>query len=266
MTILAYFCAVLMGSTLGLIGGGGSILTVPILVYMMDIDPVRATGYSLFVVGATALVGSAGYFRKGLVHIRTGLIFALPSFAGVYAVRRFGIPALPDEIMNIGGYIITKDVFIMLVFALVMLATAYSMIRKPKGNVTEIESKHEDDYNYPLIAIEGLVVGCVTGLVGAGGGFLIVPALVMLAKLPIKQAVGTSLMIIAIKSLFGFYGDVQSGAAIDWQLLMTVTGLAIIGIVIGGRLSHHIPAKVLKPAFGVFVFVMGGVILGLELA
>lgn len=262
MTIIAYICSVLMGSTLGLIGGGGSILTVPILVYMLDINPVTATGYSLFVVGITALVGSVSYFRKGLVDVKTGLIFALPSFLGVYLVRRFGIPALPNEIAEIGGYILTKDTFIMLIFGLVMLGTAYSMIRKSKTEPGE----NSDGHNFPLIALEGLVVGGVTGLVGAGGGFLIVPALVMFAGLPMKQAVGTSLMIIAIKSLFGFSGDIQSGNIIDWQLLLTVTGLAILGIMIGGRLSHHIPAKALKPAFGAFVFMMGSVILGLELA
>jgi len=262
MIILAYFCSILMGSTLGLIGGGGSILTVPILVYLLGISPVTATGYSLFVVGMTALVGSITYFRKGLVDIKIGLIFAVPSFFGVFMMRRFGIPALPDIIFTIGHYSVTKDTFIMLVFGLVMLGTAYTMMRKPKPET----GKSDGNFNYALIAGEGLVVGGMTGLVGAGGGFLIVPALVMLTGLPMKQAVGTSLMIIAIKSLFGFSGDLQAGNIIDWRLLLTVSSLAIVGIVIGGRLSRHVPPKVLKPAFGIFVFMMGSLILGLELA
>lgn len=262
MTILAYICSILMGSTLGLIGGGGSILTVPILVYMLNIDPVTATGYSLFVVGITALVGSLTYFRNGLVDVKTGLIFALPSFFGVYMMRRFAIPALPDVMFTVGTYEVTKDSFIMLIFGGVMLGTAYSMLRTSAPKPL----RSDGTYNYPLIGLEGLIVGGVTGLVGAGGGFLIVPALVMLAGLPMKQAVGTSLMIIAIKSLFGFTGDFQSGKFMDWELLFTVSGLAIIGIVIGGRLSQHVPNKLLKPAFGGFVFLMGSVILGLELA
>ncbi|MBL4693578.1 MAG: sulfite exporter TauE/SafE family protein [Magnetovibrio sp.] len=266
MILLAYICSILMGSTLGLIGGGGSILTVPILVYMFGIDPITATGYSLFVVGSTALVGSITYFRKGLVDVKTGIIFALPSFVGVYMMRRFGIPALPETIFTVGSYTIDKATFIMLVFGAVMLATAYSMIRKSSPKPEHTQESLAEGYPYVLIAAEGLIVGAVTGLVGAGGGFLIVPALVMLARLPMKQAVGTSLMIIAIKSLFGFSGELQTEAAIDWETLLSVSGLAVIGIIIGGRLSQHVPSKTLMPAFGIFVFLMGSVILGLELA
>jgi len=183
MIVLAYLSTIIMGSTLGIIGGGGSILTVPILVYMLGIDPIKATGYSLFVVGATALVGGIGYIRKGQVHMRAGVVFAIPSLISVFTVRRFAIPALPDVIVTVGTYNLNKDTFVMLVFALVMLGTAYSMIRKPAPE----EKLTDAHFNYPLIAIEGIIVGAITGFVGAGGGFLIVPALVILAGVPIKQ-------------------------------------------------------------------------------
>ncbi len=252
MIILGWLGAIVMGITLGLIGGGGSILTVPILVYFLDIPPVLATAYSLFVVGLTALVGSFSYMKQQLVDFRTGFVFAVPAFFGVFLMRRFGVPLLPDIIFTVGEFEVTKALLVMAVFAIVMILASVSMIRDNKQQ----EADGPLQYNYPLIGAEGLLVGGVTGFVGAGGGFLIIPALVVLAKLPMKQAVGTSLMIIAFKSLFGFLGDLGS-REIDWTFLLIFSALATVGILGGSYLGRYISGNKLKPIFGWFVLVMG---------
>ncbi len=254
MQILGYFASVLIGIALGLIGGGGSILTVPVLVYLMGVDAVAATAYSLFIVGATSAVGSIQYFRKGLVNIKTAIVFGIPSIVAVFLTRAFIVPAIPKEIFTIGNFMVTKSILLMLLFAILMIAASYSMIKKSKKN--KDESQKEQNFNYPLILIEGLIVGALTGLVGAGGGFLIIPALVILSKLPMKEAVGTSLFIIAAKSLIGFFGE-GAETAINWQIILTVTAFAVIGIFIGSFLSKKVDGAKLKPAFGWFVLVMG---------
>ena len=267
MEILGYIGAVLMGLSLGLIGGGGSILTVPILVYLFMVEPVLATAYSLFIVGLTSLVGSFSHMRMGNIHWRTAIVFGIPSILTVYATRAWLMPAIPDPIVDAGGIVFSKAVGILVLFALIMVAAAYSMIRKqkaPKGPVAPAEVAVE--FNYPLILAEGVVVGMVTGIVGAGGGFLIIPALVLLAKLPMKQAVGTSLMIIAAKSLIGFTGDLKGGEVIDWNFLLVFSAIAIGGIIAGSILSKRIPNEKLKPAFGWFVLLMGIYIIGRELS
>ncbi|MDP4656757.1 MAG: sulfite exporter TauE/SafE family protein [Algoriphagus sp.] len=261
IVIIGFAAAILIGVSLGLIGGGGSILTVPVLVYILGIDPVLATAYSLFVVGSTSLVGAGTYMKKGLVNYKTALVFAIPSFIAVFLTRKFLVPALPDPLFSIGEAMITKNIGIMVFFALIMLAASYSMIRGKKG---ESEEEEEVKFNLPMIALEGSVVGVITGIVGAGGGFLIIPALVLLAKLPMKMAVGTSLLIIAAKSLIGFLGDLSS-QTIDWQLLLIFTGLSIVGIFIGSALSKKINEKVLKTGFGWFVLLMGIYIITKEL-
>jgi len=259
--IIGFAAAILIGVSLGLIGGGGSILTVPVLVYILGIDPVLATAYSLFVVGSTSLVGAGTYMKKGLVNYKTALVFAVPSFIAVFLTRKFLVPALPNPLFSMGEAIITKNIGIMVFFALIMLAASYSMIRGKKG---ESEEEKDVKFNLPMIALEGSVVGVITGIVGAGGGFLIIPALVLLAKLPMKMAVGTSLLIIAAKSLIGFLGDLSS-QTIDWQLLLVFTGLSIVGIFIGSALSKKINEKVLKTGFGWFVLLMGIYIITKEL-
>jgi uncharacterized protein len=261
LEILGYFAAILIGVSLGLIGGGGSILTVPVLVYLLNVSPVLATSYSLFTVGATALAGSLAYIKKGLVHYKTALIFSLPSFLGVYVTRRFILPALPDPVFTIGTFELTKDLGVMLFFAIIMLAAAWSMIRDKRpenGDMSTIQ------FNYPLIALEGLIVGVLTGMVGAGGGFLIIPALVLLAKLPMKMAVGTSLLIIAVKSLFGFLGDIGT-QPINVPFMLIFTALALSGIFVGSALSNKIDGKKIKSGFGYFVLVMATYILIREL-
>lgn len=262
MEIIGYLASVLMGLALGLVGGGGSILTVPILVYIFNVDPVLSTAYSLFVVGLTSAVGSYSHFRKGNVHGKTALIFGAPSILAVYSVRKFIIPNIPELLFNIGNFRVSKSLAILVLFAVLMILASYSMIRKPKRVKT---AEKDISYHYPLIFFEGLLVGSITGLVGAGGGFLIVPALVLLSGLSMKKAIGTSLVIIALKSLIGFTGDLQSGMAIDYKFMLIFSAFAIGGIIIGSNLTKLVPNEKLKPAFGWFVLVMGILILVKEL-
>lgn len=251
--IIGFAGAIVIGLVLGLIGGGGSILTVPVLVYLFHINPVTATAYSLFVVGVSALVGAFRNMQKGLVDFRTAIVFAIPAFIAVYIARRYVVPVIPEELFTIGDFTVTKFVGIMVFFAILMLLASVSMIWERKRPVNKDQ---KISYSYPSIIIEGLTVGFVTGLVGAGGGFLIIPALVLLAGLPMKKAVATSLLIIAIKSLIGFLGDLEN-MVVDWQFLLTFTGLSIIGIFIGVWLNKFIDGKKLKKGFGWFVLVMG---------
>jgi uncharacterized membrane protein YfcA len=253
MMIVGYLLSVLIGVSLGLIGGGGSILTVPVLVYVFGVDAVLATGYSLFIVGATSAVGSVQYFKSGLINLKTAIIFGIPSIVAVYLTRSMVVPLIPTSLITIGNFEVTKSIFLMVLFAILMITASYSMIKKGKA---QDNNQGAQVFNYPLIFIEGIVVGVLTGLVGAGGGFLIIPALVVLSKLPMKEAVGTSLLIIAAKSLFGFTGELGH-AQLDWTLLLSVTCAAVIGIFIGSSLSKKIDGAKLKPAFGWFVLVMG---------
>ncbi|NNE32547.1 MAG: sulfite exporter TauE/SafE family protein [Winogradskyella sp.] len=260
--ILGYVGALLIGLVLGLIGGGGSILTVPILVYALALNPVVATAYSLFVVGATSLIGAIKNMTKGMVDFKTAIIFAIPAFIAVYLTRAYLIPAIPEELFEVNGFMVTKNLSIMLFFAIIMLLASFSMIRNRRKDTNE---ESEVTYNYPLIIVEGLVVGAITGIVGAGGGFLIIPALVLFAKLPMKKAVATSLLIIAIKSLIGFLGDVQN-LDIDWVFLLSFTGISILGIFLGIWLNKFIDGKKLKKVFGWFVLIMGVYIIYKELS
>jgi uncharacterized membrane protein YfcA len=254
MEYFSYLLAALIGISLGLIGAGGSILTVPVLVYLAAVEPVLATAYSLFVVGSTALVGGLHNFRKGLVDLRTAAIFGGPAIIAVYATRAFVMPAVPDALGTFGTYTLSKGTGLLVLFAGLMVATSISMLRDRK--VTEIDHVAKG-LNYPLILAEGVGVGFVTGLVGAGGGFLIIPALVLLAGLEMKLAIGTSLLIIAAKSLIGFIGDVQTRSDIDWPFLLIFTAFSIGGILLGTRLTRSIDGQKLKKGFGWFVLGMG---------
>ncbi len=254
MDYIGYFFSIIIGVSLGLIGGGGSILTVPVLVYLFAVDVVTATSYSLFIVGFTSAVGSFSYFKNGLVNIKTAIVFGIPSIIAVFLTRHYIVPAIPNEIFSAGTFVVTKSILLMLLFALLMIAASYSMIKK--NTTVSSLTDEKQTFNYPIILIEGLVVGILTGLVGAGGGFLIIPALVLLSKLPMKEAVGTSLAIIAAKSLIGFFGE-NSATLIDWQFLFTVSAFATAGIFIGSMLAKKIDGNKLKPAFGWFVLAMG---------
>ena len=251
--IFGYSASILIGVSLGLIGGGGSILTLPVLVYLLGFSPVLSTAYSLFIVGTTSFVGSINYMRKRLVNYQAAFVFAIPSFISVFLTRKYLVPTIPDSLFTLAGFEVTKNIAIMLFFALVMLAASYSMIMSKKK---EDEESEKLKFNYPLIGLEGAVVGILTGIVGAGGGFLIIPALVLLARLPMKMAVGTSLLIIATKSLIGFMGDI-SNINVNWTFLVQFTSLSIIGIFIGSYFSKFIEGEKLKKSFGWFVLVMG---------
>ena len=214
LNIYGVIGALLIGIVLGLTGGGGSILTVPILVYVLSVNPITSTAYSLFVVGSTALVGTIRNAQKGMIEYKTAFVFAIPAFIAVFLTRKFIIPSIPDVIFNFNDFVFTKDLSIMIFFAILMFSASISMIKGRK----EVKIKKDIVFNYPLIIIEGFVVGILTGLVGAGGGFLIIPALVLFANLPMKRAVATSLLIIAVKSLIGFLGDFGN-IDINWSFL-----------------------------------------------
>ena len=257
----AYVLALVIGVVLGLIGGGGSILTVPVFVYVLGIKEEVATAYSLFVVGSVALVGGLRYLIKQQVDLKTAIIFAIPAVPAVFLTRKFVVPGIPEVIYANGDFEFSRGMFMMLLFAIVMIAAAISMIRGGREKHINSTSGNDSKYNYKMIFVEGVLVGAVTGLVGAGGGFLIVPALVLLAKIPIKIAVGTSLLIIAIKSLIGFLGDLNQGYDIDWYFLIVFSLIAIVGVFIGAFYNSKVPARILKKGFGWFVLMMAIVIL-----
>ncbi|MHA6696590.1 sulfite exporter TauE/SafE family protein [Chryseobacterium sp. A301] len=260
MHILGYFFAIVIGLVMGLIGGGGSILSVPVFAYLFEIDAITATTLSLFVVGVTSSVGSVSFVRQGHVQFSTALQFGLPSVLGILFSRRVVLPHLPPYIINRWGITITNEMFILLLFAILMLISAIKMIQKkerPRGRKFQ-------ESNYTLLASQGLLVGIITGFIGAGGGFLIVPALVMLVGVSMKQAVGTSLFIISVNSLIGFVSSLDK-VHIDWPFLLIFTGLSIVGILVGVAFAKNIESKKLKPLFGWVVLSMGIFIIVKEL-
>jgi uncharacterized membrane protein YfcA len=264
--IISYLCALCIGLTLGLIGGGGSILTIPVLVYIMGVEPVLATAYSLFIVGASALVGAIKNSLLKNIDFEIGVFFAIPSLLAIYVTRSTLVPAIPDIIYTHPSFTITKSLAIMVFFAIIMLLASISMIRSKREECDD--SSEEDMFKTPyylIIMLEGFVVGVITGIVGAGGGFLIIPALVLLGRLPMKKAVGTSLMIIATKSLIGFSGDLVIGVNIDWLFLLIFTCFSTLGIGLGIFLSTFIKGANLKKGFGYFVLVMAIFVLTKEL-
>ena len=254
MEILGYVGALFIGLVLGLTGGGGSILTVPILVYLMSISPVTATAYSLFIVGTTSTFGAIQNYRKNLVDIKNGFIFAIPSFVAVYLTRKYILPEIPKIILE-SPILITKDTFLMLFFAVIMIFGALSVLKKKSQ-----DTQNEEKRNLILIGIQTFTIGIIIGLVGAGGGFLIIPSLILFAKLPMRKAVGTSLFIIAMNSLVGFMGDVQN-LVIDWVFLLIFSAISVVGIFIGMYLTKYTNESQLKKIFAYFVLLMAGIIL-----
>jgi len=251
MEILGYFLASLIGISLGLVGSGGSILTVPVLVYFFHIDPVLATTYSLCIVGLSSIAGVISKYKQRLLDAKIILIFGIPSMLGVLLSRKFILPTIPSTFKLFGLMDITKSGFVMLFFATLMLASALSMILSKK-TVEGIEVK--PNYGLTLILV-GFIEGIVTGIVGAGGGFLIIPALVLLGKLPMKKAIASSLFIITIKSLFGFVGDLTH-TSVNFPFLASIVVLATGGIILGNFLNNKMDGAKLKKGFGWFVLAM----------
>ena len=259
MELFGYFGALCIGLILGLTGGGGSILTVPILVYIMLLDPMIATAYSLFIVGTTSAFGAIQNYQKGLVDLKNGFLFAIPSFIAVYLTRRFIVPLIPSTLIE-DPFLVTKSDFLMVFFACIMVLAAISMLKKKKTTEETV-----GNISLFTLLIQTFTIGIIIGLVGAGGGFLIIPSLVLFAKLPMKKAVGTSLFIIAMNSLIGFLGDVQT-ISIDWKFLSSFTGLSIVGIFIGIYLNKFVNEIQLKKGFAYFVLCMATFILVKEIA
>jgi uncharacterized membrane protein YfcA len=250
--ILGLLGAFVMGSVLSLLGAGGSILTMPVLVYLFSIPAVEATSYSLLIVGLTALLGSIGYFRQGTIDIKTAIIFGIPSILGVLLARHYLLPSIPSEFKL--GVLLTKDFVIMFVFSVLMILAALMMMKK---NQKKSHTQDIPKNKFFLVVLEGLVVGGVTGFVGAGGGFLIIPALVLLAGLEMKIAVGTSLIIIALKSIIGFGGDLIGGFQTDWILVFYIMSATLVGVLVGNFLSQKFTGEQLKKYFGIMVLVIG---------
>ncbi|MFD2573318.1 sulfite exporter TauE/SafE family protein [Spirosoma soli] len=259
--LLGYASAVIVGLVIGLAGGGGSILTVPIFVYVFNIPTVMATTYSLFVVGSTSLVGSINHVWKKRVDLPVTLAFALPSFISVYLSRRFLVPALPDPMFQVEQFTLSKSDAVLYFFAIVMILAARAMIRSDRPEQGEAADGRP---RYQTLALDGLAVGLLTGTIGAGGGFLIVPMLVLLAGLSIQRAVATSVLIIAVNSFVGFLGDIHH-STLNWNFLLPFTGLSIIGIFMGMYLARYIAPDQLKKGFGWFVLMVAGYMIIKEL-
>jgi len=253
MYILGYIAAALIGVSLGLIGGGGSILTVPVLVYLFGIAPPLATSYSLFVVGATSLAGALKSYRNGLVNSKVVLWFGTASVVTVFIVRRYLVPLIPGQLLHIYHFTVTSSMAVMLLFGALMIMASFPMIRVKAEEPGTCNQAHR---KYTFLLLYGIAMGLVTGLLGAGGGFLLIPALVFMLRLPMKTAIGTSLAIIAVNALTGFMGDIGH-FAINWTLLTAITLLAIGGIITGNKISKKVKSNTLKHAFGWFVLCMG---------
>jgi uncharacterized membrane protein YfcA len=256
--------AILMGVTLGILGGGGSILTVPILAYFFDIPATLATSYSLFVVGITSLFSAFKYAQNKLINLRVAFLFSIPSSIGVLLARRWLLPAVPDWVQW-GSLAISKDQLVLITFALLVLVISVFMLKAKDPDAATAGTQGSPSLSALWIIVEGLSVGAITGFVGAGGGFMIVPALVLLAKVPLREAIATSLLIIAFKSLVGFAGDMAGGMDVDLILLGIITGLTISGAWIGTAISARLNVTLLRKSFGIFVLLMGLAILIKEL-
>lgn len=252
MLITGYLLSIIMGTVLGTLGAGGSILILPILVYFMGVNPSLATTYSLIIVGFTALIGSIKYLRNNQINLIDTLTFAIPSLITIYLTRRYLLTIFPES-FYLENLIITKDFIIMMIFCILMFIAAYLMLfSKEKLSIVSSNLIYK---NFKII-LQGSLVGIFTGIVGAGGGFLIIPTLVIFVGLNIKTAIGTSLFIIFIKSLIGFIGDIQAGVQINYHLIIMITLCTSVGILIGIRCSKNISENILKKAFGYFLILI----------
>lgn len=258
MNLIGFIAAALIGISLGLMGGGGSIITVPVLVYLFSIPPTLATSYSLFIVGCSSLAGAYINYKKGFVNFKTALVFGSSSIIIAYLIRRLIIPKIP-QIFTIGTLHLSESFVIMIVLAILMLSASFSMLTHK-----HITYHHQHELDIFLLLACGIGLGLITGFLGAGGGFLLVPALVLIMKLPMKQATGTSLLIIALNCLIGFTGDIGH-YDIQWLLLLSITVVAVSGIIAGDALNKKINGNKLKRAFGWFLLIMSICIIAKEI-
>ncbi len=258
MIIAGAIAFLVIGFILGLIGGGGSILGVPVLVYLMCYSAEIATTYSLFIVGTTSLIGAISYLKKGEISAEAIFQFAIASMVTVFCMRKFIVPSIPST-FEIFNYTVAKNSLIMVVFGILILFSSYSMIKKRKpSRISQVkwDEFFKTPLGLPFIILLGVAVGSLTGFVGAGGGFIIVPVLIFFLRLNFKKAIGTSLCIIAINSLVGFSGNI-GGQNIDWVTLLIISSICIAGILVGSLLSNRISSKKLKPSFGWFTLLVG---------
>lgn len=255
MEITAYILAFFIGITLGLVGSGGTILTVPLLVYLLKVKPVNATHYSMFIVGTTACIGVLIRFNQKLPDFKTALQFLIPSLISLFLTRKFLMPAIPDHINVLNIISISKSVLLMSLFAFVMLAASFTMIKDLKLNSPIFEKENLNNPFSILFTLVAIIIGILTGLLGAGGGFLIVPALIYIKKNDMHTAIGTSLFIITINSLIGFVSDLHS--AIQWHIVISIAILSAIGMLVGWKISSIIPNEKLKRIFGYTVMCLG---------
>ena len=259
MELAGYIASLLIGLLLGLLGGGGSILSIPILIYLFRIETTLASAYSLFIVGTTSFVGAIPKYREQLINLRAGFLFSIPSVFAIFITRRWIVPSIPKVILSSGSFVLTDRMLLLGIFSVLMIMASVSMIWRKKESGNAVGS-----YRVPLTVAEGLLIGLLTGLVGAGCGFLIIPALVFLTGLRMKIASGTSLLIIAVNSLFGFAGDLMT-RNMDWVFLLTVTAVAIVGVHFGNVLSRRFSNIALRKTFGWLILIMGTFILLREL-
>jgi uncharacterized membrane protein YfcA len=258
--VLGYAGAVFTGLILGLLGGGGALLSIPVLVYFFHMDATAATGYSLFLVGVTATSGALHNVRRKAVDYKAALYYGIPSVTTVYLFRRFIVHRLPDIIFSTSYFTLTRDHLILFFLCLVMFGVAYRMITATE----EAEMEENHTINHPVLALYAVVIGCFIGLVGAGGGFLMTPALTHFANLNIKKAIATSLLLVAVNSFIGFLGDMHSNLRMDWHFLLVFSVFSISGVLLGSYLNHRIHGLVLKKAFGWFVLGIAFIIIAKE--
>ena len=244
MHAAGYFLSMFIGFSLSLIGGGGSILTIPVLVYFFRIDPVLATTYSLFVVGLAAIAGSVNYYRMNSIDYATVFEFGVPSVIVLLIMRRWLLPLIPSIIFQFHSLVLSKSLLILAVFSATMLVASFSMIRSKRYSIPA------EGLSYGRLVLQGSITGALTGFIGIGGGFIIVPSLVLFAGLPMKKAIGTSLVIITANCLVGVLGDLRTVESLDLPFLATFALFAILGIIAGTWAIRFIPDKQLKPAFG----------------
>jgi uncharacterized membrane protein YfcA len=255
MEIIGYCLSVLIGFSLGLIGGGGSILTVPVLVFFFDIDPAMATTYSLFIVGIAAIAGSINHYRMSNISYKTILLFGIPSVIVLFIMRHWLLNMMPSVLLRSDKFSVTKSSFILGVFAALMLVAGWSMIRQRNY----VPSKERQSYS--RLIIQGAITGAVTGFIGIGGGFIIVPSLVLFAGLNMKKAIGTSLTIITINCIVGLLGNIEAVSSVNFLFLTIFSACAVAGIIAGTQVTRYVSDKRLKPVFGWIILLMSLIVL-----